>query len=149
MTHGNNENFEHCKSIANTLEQYANGELYKCPICGEVHTMTEYEANEHEDEAGQLRYTCPNCGGDIEESELEAVSLWDYFTDCYDIEYRIGSDKQFRSVCVMVACGGPNIYIDTQCKAVLLRWWTESAEYPISYEAAEAVNEYFEELFNC
>lgn len=149
MTDRNNENFERCKRIAETLEAYANANGYKCPHCGEFHEMNEYEETEHTNEDGETCYTCPNCGETIEENELDAVSLWDYFTDCYDIEYRIGSDKQLRSVCVMVACGGPNIYIDTAQKAVLLRWWTESAEYPIAYETAETINEYFEEFYNC
>lgn len=144
------ENIDHCKSIAEELEAYTDGNGYRCPLCGELHQMTEYEASEHEDEAGFTRYTCPNCGGDIEESQLEAVSIYDYFTgDIFDIEYRIGSNRQFRSVKLMVACGGPNIYIDTAAKAVQLYWWTDFSEYPISYSAAEAINEYFEELFNC
>lgn len=142
------ENREYCKRIAEDLEAYTDGNGYRCPLCGEVHKMTEYE--ETENESGETCYTCPNCGGDIEESEFEAVSIYDYFTgDIFDIEYRIGSNRDFRSVCVMVACGGPNIYIDTAAKAVQLYWWTDFAEYPISYSAAEAVNAYFEELFNC
>lgn len=144
------ENREHCKSIAEDLEAYTDGSGYKCPHCGEVHQMTQYEETEHENEDGETCYTCPSCSEEIEESNLEAVSIYDYFTgDIFDIEYRIGSDRQFRSVKLMVACGGPNIYIDTAAKAVQLYWWTDFAEYPISYSAAEAINEYFEELFNC
>lgn len=146
----NKENREHCKSIADTLELYADGNGYKCPLCGELHPMTEYEQSEHEDEAGFTRYTCPYCGGDIEESQLEAVSIYDYFDgDIYDIEYRIGSDRQYRSVSLMVTCGGPNIYIDTKRKAVLLYWWTDYAEYPLTSSTCEAIDQYFEELFNC
>lgn len=144
------ENRETCKRLAEDLETYTDGNGYRCPLCGELHQMTEYEASEHEDEAGFTRYTCPNCGGDIEESQLEAVSIYDYFTnDIFDIEYRISGNKEFKSVKIMIACGGPNIYIDTATKAVQLFWWSDFAEYPISYEAAEAVNEYFEDLYNC
>ena len=111
----NKENREHCKNIADNLEMFAEGNAYKCPHCGEVHKMTAYEETEHENESGETCYTCPNCSEEIEESDLEAVSIYDYFTgDIYDIEYRIGSDRQYRSVSLMVACGGPNIYIDTK-----------------------------------
>lgn len=144
------ENWEYCKRIAEDLEAYTDGSSYKCPHCGEVHQMTAYEETEHENESGETCYTCPNCGGDIEESDLEAVSIYDYFTcDLYDIEYRIGIDRQYRSVSAMVACGGPNIYIDTAAKAVILYWGTDSEEYPLNYSTCEAVDQYFEELFNC
>ncbi len=150
MLKSKNENFEICKSIAKKIELYESGSAYKCPYCGEVHEMTAYEETEHENESGETCYTCPNCSEEIEESELEAVSIYDFFNDdIFDIEYRIGSDRQYRSVEVMIACGGPNIYIDTQKKSVLLRWWTESADYPISYEACEAIDAFFEDLFYC
>jgi hypothetical protein len=144
------ENFEHCKRIAETLELYTEGTGCKCPECGEVHHFNEYEETEHENEDGETCYTCPNCGGEIEEHELEAVSIYDYFNDdIYDIEYRIGSDREYRSVSVMVACGGPNIYIDTKRRAVLLYWWSDFAEYPLLSSTCEAVDDFFEELFNC
>lgn len=139
-----------CKDVAEDLEMFADGNGYKCPHCERVHKMSEYEETEHENDTGDLCYTCPNCGGEVAENELEAVSMYDYFTgDLYDIEYRIGGDRQYKSVCVMIACGGPNIYIDTKQKKILLYWGFSSADYPISYAAAEAIDAYFEELYSC
>lgn len=144
------ENWEHCKRIAEELDEITNGNIYRCPHCGELHEMTAYEETEHENEIGETCYTCPNCSEEIEESELEAVSIYDYFTgDIFDIEYRIGADKEYRSVRLMIACGGPNIYIDTAEKSVLLYWWTDRAEYPLSSSTCEDIDQYFEELFNC
>ena len=143
------ENREHCKRIAEDVEAYASGDAYKCPHCGEVHNMDDYEETEHENEDGCTCYTCPSCGEEIEESDLEAVSLYDYFADCLDVEYRCGSDKEYRSVCIMVACGGPNIYIDTDEKAVLLYWWRDRARYYLSNDAVDAVDEWAEEYWNC
>lgn len=144
-----NENFEHCKRIADTLEEYAHNSMYKCPQCGEIHTFTEYDNTEHENDDGITCYTCPNCSEEIEEDDLEAVSMWDYFNDVFDIEYRIGSDKKYRSAKIMIACGGPNIYIDTADHAVKLYWWNERAECSFSTYTSEQIDEYFEELFNC
>lgn len=145
-----NENREHCKRIAEDLEAYANGDYYRCPHCERVHLMTEYEETEHENEDGETCYTCPNCGDEIVENELEACSVYDYFDgDIYDIEYCVGSDRKYRSVSIMVACGGPNIYIDTKRRAVLLYWWNESAEYPLTISTCDEIDAYFEELFNC
>ena len=143
------ENREHCKRIAQEIEQFAAGELYRCPHCGEFHTWEEYEETEHENADGITCYTCPYCDEEIEENELEQASLYDYFNDVFDIEYRIGSAREFRSVSVMVACGGPNIFIDTATQQVELYWWTEHASYYLTDEAVEAVNDFFEELYNC
>lgn len=145
-----NKNYEHCKYIAEKLEAYTSGDCYVCPHCGEIHEMTEYEKTEHTNENDTLCYFCPACDEEIEENELEAASVYDFFdSNICDIEYRIGSDKAFRSVCIMVACGGPNIYIDTATKRVELYWWTEHADYPLLSDTCEQINCYFEELFNC
>lgn len=145
----NEENRNHCKRIAEDLELYASGSAYKCPHCGEVHDMSDYEETEHENEDGCTCYTCPNCCEEIEEDDLEAVSLYDYFEDCLDIEYRVGSDKEYRSVSVMVTCGGPNIYIDTEEKAVLLYWWSDRARYYLSSDAVDAVDDWAREYWEC
>lgn len=137
----NDENRDRCKRIAEEVEAYASGSAYKCPYCGEVHLMSAYEESEHENEDGETVYTCPNCEREIEENDLEAVSLWDYFNDVYNIEYRIDQQKELRSVEIMVACGGPNIYIDTDSKSVKLYWGGEFAEYPIDYDTAAALTE--------
>lgn len=140
------ENRNHCKAIAEDIELYINGDGYKCPICGRIDTFDVYEERKNEDN----ETFCPHCDGMLELSELEAISIYDYFdgTEAYDIEYRIGSNREYRSVCVMVACGGPNIYIDTATKNVELYWWTDRASYPLSLEAVNEIDAYFEELFN-
>lgn len=133
------ENRAHCKHIADTIEAIANGELYRCPECGEL--ISEYQ----EDEDGFHMPCCCN----VSAYEPEQETMLDYFSDAFDIEYRIGSDRNFRSVCLMVACGGPNIFVDTQAKEVQLYWWSDRASYPISTDAADAINEDFEMLYNC
>lgn len=141
----NNENFEHCRAIAERLEKVVNGDFYKCPECGEI---IEWEDEQYNGESET--YKCPCCGEEIEESELETYNIYDEFTDnVYDIEYRIGSDRKYRSVEIMVACGGPNIYIDTGRKAVVLYWWNESAECPLNKATVGSIDEVFEELYCC
>ena len=139
------ENRNHCKAIAEDIELYISGDGYKCPICGRIDTLDAYEERKNEDN----ETFCPHCGGMLELSELEAISIYDYFADALDTEYRIGGNKEYRSVCVMVACGGPNIYIDTATKNVELYWWTDRASYPLSLEAVNEIDNYFEDLFNC
>lgn len=135
------ENFEHCKHIALELEAYANGSMYRCPECGEIHQMP--------DNVGD-KYRCPDCGTVSDFWNWDSCGIYDYFGDSIlDMEYRVGSDRQYRSCKIMVACGGPNIYIDTDAAAVKLYWWTEYAEYPISYDTRDAVDAWAEEHWNC
>lgn len=136
------ENREYCKRIAKDLEKYVNGEMYRCPECGDV---CEIEETENDDGDTIYKTSC----GCVLEYEPEQLGLYDYFADCLDIEYRCNSSKEYRSVSVMVTCGGPNIYIDTDEKAVLLYWWSDRARYYISDDAARAIDDWAEEYWNC
>ena len=146
------DNRKHCENIAKDLEAYANCEVYRCPECGEVFSLYEDGNYESADTAadGIEKATCPGCGYVSEDTnDFEPLSLYDYFDDCLDIEYRVGSDKQLRSVRIMVAWGGPNIYIDTASRAVELYWWGDNASYPIDSDVCDEIDQYFEEIYNC
>lgn len=137
------ENRAHCRHIAEEIDAYAAGELKRCPDCGEIHRRDWDEIAD--------AFRCPNCGAVGSVDDWETLSLWEFFDDAYDIEYRVTGRARdsLRSVCVMVACGGPNIYVDTASKAVELYWWSERASYPISWDAVEIINEWAEELWSC
>lgn len=143
------ENTKTCKSIADDLEAIAEGTLYRCPDCGEQYALEDAEEAEEgsEEWPDVTRYVCPHCGTEIEEPE--SVSMLDFLGDCYNIEWRLDSNREYKSVQVMVACGGPNIYVDTNTAAVELYWWGDSAKWNIRREAVAAIDEAFEELFNC
>jgi hypothetical protein len=49
----------------------------------------------------------------------------------------------------MIACGGPNIYIDTAEKAVLLYWWTDRARYYLSSDVVDQVDDWAREYWDC
>ena len=82
--------------------------------------------------------------------EGDAVSMWDYFMhdDILDIEYTIGSDGEYRGVRLMVACGGPNIYINTRRGEVEGYWWTDSATAWIPSKVCEAIDEVWSEYYS-
>lgn len=109
-----------CEGIAEGLKAYYEGEI----------TATEEDYN-HE--------------------EGEVLSLWDYFADgeVLDIEYTIGSDKSFRGVRLLVAFGGPNIYIDTMHKAVMGYWWGDRAEAWLPKEICDEIDEIWKEFYMC
>ena len=75
--------------------------------------------------------------------------MFDWLEDALDFEYTITSDRQYKACRIMVACGGPNIYVDTLRQNVELYWWNERASYPITNDACNAIDEAMEELYSC
>lgn len=134
------ENRETCKHIALDAEAYANGNVYKCPGCGEILNLEDHDGD---------KYKCPGCGEIHDVDDLEQLGIWDYMDDALDIEYRVGGRMELRSVQVMVAFGGPNIYIDTGARAVQLFWWGDKAEFPLDPVACDEIDEWAKQLFEC
>ena len=79
--------------------------------------------------------------------ELETANLYEYFEDALDIEYRISIDMEYKSVSIMIAYGGPSIYIDTDSKQVELYWWGDEEVYPIKQKVCDEIDEIFEEYY--
>lgn len=80
-------------------------------------------------------------------ADVQPMSAFDYLSDALDIEYRVGSDKEYRSAEVLVACGGPNVWIDTKRNMVVGAWWGDRFEAPFSDEIG--LDDACEELFGC
>lgn len=136
------DNTAHCISIANELDAFASGGLIRCPECGEVVNLP-YE----EGEGVKLDCGCKVDIGDLD--DLDEVNIYDYFEgSILDIEYTIGGDFDYRGVRVMIACGGPDIYINTNNKRVELYWWGDTAYAALSDRAVDTIDAYFEDGYN-
>lgn len=133
-------NRERCKNIADNLEAYADGRVYKCPECGKEFEMAETAGD---------KYCCPSCRAVLETEEFEQLSIWDYMADALDVRYLVGRNNQLIAVKVLVAFGGPNIWIDTETRSVELYWWTDRASYPLNRNAVNALEDWAEELREC
>ena len=146
----NDKNYEHCKAIAEDLEKVAsgdyflhNGELF--PI--DTEDFSEVKGCRYDEENDM--YIMAD-GEELFAGDVYPVSWFDWLGDDeYDIEYTIGGDKEYRSVRIMIACGGPNIYINTKSGDVELYWWGESARYPMSSDVVNMIDSMYEELFAC
>lgn len=136
------DNTAHCIDIANELDAFASGGVIRCPECGEL-VSAPYEEGEG------VELDC-GCKVDIDDlDDLDEVNIYDYFEDhIYDIEYTISGDFDYRGVRVMIAFGGPNIYINTNNKRVELYWWNETAKAVLSNRVVEAIDAYFEDGYN-
>lgn len=138
------ENFKTCLAIAQELDDVIDGKLYKCPYCG--NTFNENDAEETEKD-GDTYYICPNCKEKIEEADFEPLTLYDYLSDAYDIDFIVNYRKEYQSIRITVATGGPSIWIDTDRRAVCLAWWGETAQASLLSETCNAIDEYGEQLY--
>lgn len=130
-------NKAHVESIAQRLTDIYNGLIWYCPECGKEVKITNECADCHE---------CADCNAD-----LEQFTFYNQFEDVYDIEYRVESKHAdtIKSVSLMVAFGGPNIYVDTADNKVKLYWWGDYAECEFSRAIGDEITDIFNELWNC
>ena len=76
--------------------------------------------------------------------------MWDYFTgdDVLDVDYTINSRMEYKGVRLLVAFGGPNIYIDTNRGIVEGCWWTDHAEAWIPSEVCATIDDVWAEYYS-
>ena len=84
---------------------------------------------------------------DFEAGEYDEPCAQDYLQDVLDIEYIIGGDGEFKGARVLVAYGGPNIWINTRTNIVEGYWWADKAF--AEFEDTLGLNEWLEELYEC
>lgn len=121
------ENREYCKRIADELEAYAAGRMWRDVETGEEKEM-DFDAASDDD---------------------EQLSVSDYLADALDYEITIDSQMEYKSAKIWVTLGGPNVWIDTADKAVKLAWGTERAEYALGWDTCDEIDEYMQDLYTC
>lgn len=121
------ENRQYCKRVADELEAYTAGRMWR-----DVETGEEKEMDPE------------TVSGDFEQ-----LSIYDYMADVLDFEITIDSRLEYMSAKIWVTLGGPNVWIDTAEKAVKLAWGTDRAEYPVDSDTCEEIDEYMQDLYTC
>tara|TARA_B110000114_G_C14723749_1_gene250330 strand:- start:6 stop:431 length:426 start_codon:yes stop_codon:yes gene_type:complete len=108
-------------------------------------------------ENGTVKECCDNCGADNTSGLAEPcescgeymdTSGFDYIADVLDFNYIINSDRTYKGARLLVAFGGPNIWVDTSTNTVTGGWWGDS--YSATYSRDEMdIDGACEELFGC
>ena len=125
-----NENMEMVQNIVTELEKYASGAYFLHD--GELFPIDYDDFNAIEGcSYNEEVYILP---------DGEEILLVDYIVD---------SQKQFKAVRVMIAYGGPNIYIDTYSGEVQLYWLSERAAAEIPAIICDEINTVFQEFYYC
>lgn len=65
--------------------------------------------------------------GDEKNADGEDFDAFDYLTDALDIEYIVNNRGEYLGARVLVAFGGPNIWVNTRTHTVEGHWWGDSA----------------------
>ena len=89
----------------------------------------------------QLRDQCKHIAETIS-TPLEDVHEW--MEGVYDIEWITTQDHKYKSARLLVAGGGPNIWVNTQTCTVDGYWWGDT--YKHRFEDNLGLDEYLEEL---
>ena len=85
--------------------------------------------------------------GTYETDNEDGPSAYDYLEDALDIQYIINSDKQYLGARVLVAFGGPNIWINTQTQTIEGYWWGDSS-FSSYHNDPLGIDQYLEETYN-
>ena len=87
----------------------------------------------------------PDCDSLKGSDQLSGI---EYLEDCLDIQWIIDGDKDFIGARVLVAFGGPNIWIDTLRCTVDGHWWGDSYSSNYNFDAM-GIEEALRDLYGC
>ena len=77
----------------------------------------------------------------------EEMSAFDYLQDALDIEYIVNGKGEYLGARVLVAFGGPNIWVNTRTGTVEGSWWSDRAE--ASFKDNIGLDDALSELWSC
>ena len=78
----------------------------------------------------------------------EGPNGFDYLEDVLDIQYIVSSEKKYLGARVLVAFGGPNIWINTQ-KQMIEGYWSSDSEFVYYSKDNLDLDSTLEEIYNC
>ena len=92
----------------------------------------------------RLRDQCIHIADDITKGEGNAH---EWMEDVYDIEWITFNDHSYKAARLLVAGGGPNIWVNLQTNTVDGYWWGDHCK--IHFTDNLGLDEYLEELHAC
>ena len=92
----------------------------------------------------QLRRNCKSIAMDITNGKEDA-SKW--MEGVYDIRYLVDREKRYLGAMLMVAGGGPTIWVNTWTKEVEGYWAGDKCTHHIQDNIG--LDDYNEEMYNC
>ena len=97
----------------------------------------------------QLRRMCKDIAADISNDShdggISGASRW--MEGVYDIRYIVDREKKYLGAMLMVAGGGPTIWVNTWTKEVEGYWGGDRVTW--SFRDEIGLDDYNEEMYNC
>ena len=94
--------------------------------------------------AQEIKEHVNSIAADITAGKQDASS---WMEDVLDIQYIINQDKTYRGARILVAFGGPNIWVNTQSGQVEGYWWGDNAF--AGFMDNIGLDDYLEEMYSC
>ena len=100
----------------------------------------------------QLRRMCRSIAMDITDGlKIDATSgqgtVSEWMESVYDIRYIVDREKKYLGAMLMVAGGGPSIWVNTWTKEVEGYWGGDRVTW--SFQDNIGLDDYNEEMYNC
>ena len=103
----------------------------------------------------QLRRMCKNIAQDITDAKKQdyvdqprkEITASEWMQDVYDIEWITHQDKTYKAARLMVAGGGPNIWVNLQTGTVDGYWGGDKCSW--GFVDNIGLDEYLEEMHGC
>ena len=98
---------------------------------------------------GKLRRMCKNIADDITEGKANYLNpkYEGMMEGVYDIEWITHRDHTYKAARLLVAGGGPNIWVNLHTDTVDGYWWGDHCKH--SFDDNIGLNDYLEELHSC
>lgn len=78
----------------------------------------------------------------------DTASAGDYVSEALDLQYIVNADKTYRHARVIITAGGPNAYVDTEERALIVSWGSGSARENLPAAFCEAIDEHLSEYWD-
>lgn len=115
-------------------------------IAEELDAVNEGRAFCFDDDPYEIRYLLKGFFRIPENAEY--AGFGDYFDETYNEHFVIDRSGELQGVRLMVACGGPSVWVDTYNEEVISHWGSDTERYPLLTSTAEAINDWASEVFD-
>ena len=103
----------------------------------------------------RLRRMCKNIARDITDAKQQDyvdqprkdITAHDWMQDVYDIRYIVDREKRYFSAELMVAGGGPTIWVNLNTKEVEGYWGSDRVTVPFTDNLG--LDDYCQEMYGC
>ena len=98
----------------------------------------------------QCKHIAESISDELKKIDKETIGVCpasDFMEGVYSIEWICHQDKTYKSARLMVAGGGPNIWVNLQRNIVQGYWWGDYFEY--GFVDNIGLNDYLEEFYDC